>query len=41
MCNEENKHVSISILNTLFTKFSKNVKISHDFQKKSGFTYIK
>ena len=33
-------------LNILFTKFSKNVKISHDFQeksgfqKKSGFTYV-
>ena len=35
-----------NFLNILFTKFSKNVNISHDFQeksgfqKKSGFTYI-
>ena len=35
MCNEENKHVSISILYTLFTKFLENVKNITLFEQKS------
>ena len=45
MAEESNKYVQrrkqareyFYFLNILFTKFSKNVKISHDFQEKSGF----